>query len=221
MCGRFAQSDKPIRYAQTLDPEWTPPALEFQPTWNMAPSRKVLVFHDDDNGRVAELLTWGFIPSWADSKEAQKPINARVETAASKPYFRRAWKTSRCVIPADGWYEWKVTPQGKVPFFIHRRDNEPLLMAGLYETNPHADITTFTILTLEAKGVLRGIHDREPLVLSAEASRQWLRKDLQPDEVAEIAQHPLGAESFAWHVVSSRVNSPRNDGPDLVAVSIK
>ena len=115
MCGRFAQSQPLIQYARALDPEWTPPALEMQPTWNLAPSCRALVFHDGDAGHLAELLQWGFLPAWADPK-TQKPNNARVETAATMSYFRKAWKTGRCLIPADGWYEWKVADKLKQPF---------------------------------------------------------------------------------------------------------
>jgi len=216
MCGRFPQGESETRYAITLDPEWTPQPLDLKPTWNMAPSRQVLVFHDNDAGHVAELLYWGFLPSWADPS-ARKPINARVETAATKPYFRHAWQSGRCLIPADGWYEWKVTPKGKQPYFIYRADGQPVLMAGLYETNRHANLTSFTILTMEAAGALRDIHDREPLVLSPEAARQWIRRDLAAEEVADIAQHPLTSKSFAWHQVSTKVNNARNDGAELVA----
>lgn len=151
MCGRFAQSQPVIHYAHALDPVWEPLPLALKPTWNMAPGRDVLVFHDSEAGHVAGLQHWGLLPAWADPK-AQKPINARAETAASKPYFRKAWKSGRCVIPADGWFEWKQGERGKQPYFIYRADEQPILMAGLYDTNPHAHITTFAILTADACG---------------------------------------------------------------------
>ncbi len=216
MCGRFVQAKTVVEYAHAFDPAWTPGPIELQPSWNMAPSRHALVFRDDAHGHVAELLTWGFLPSWADDK-ARRPINARVETAATSPYFRRAWKAGRCLVPADGWYEWKQTTTGKQPYFIYRADGQPVLMAGLYETNQHANISTFTILTMEAGGDLRKLHDREPLVLSAEAGRQWVRQDLSPADVTDIAKTLLQSGSFAWHTVSTRVNNPRNDMPDLIA----
>lgn len=215
MCGRFAQSQPVIHYAKALDPGWKPPPLDMKPVWNMAPGREVLVFHDNDAGHVASFFHWGFLPSWADPG-AQKPINARVETAATKPYFRKAWKSGRCLIPADGWYEWKEGERGKQPYFIHRADDEPVLMAGLYEANPHANITSFTILTMESVGALRELHEREPLVLSAEAGKQWIRRDLVPDEIAAVAQSPLTGSQFAWHAVSTRVNNTRNDGAELL-----
>lgn len=181
----------------------------------MAPSRRALVFHDGDAGHLADFIHWGFLPAWADPK-GQKPINARVETAAKKPYFRKAWKTGRCLIPADGWYEWNVTDKGKQPYFLHRADGQPMLMAGLYETNPHVNITSFAILTTEADGKLREVHDRKPVVLSAEAGMQWIGQMLAVDGIGAIAQNPLTAESFAWHVVSTKVNNTRNDGAELV-----
>ena len=198
-----------------LDGGWTPVPLDLKPTWNMAPGRQALVFRDDDSGHVAELLHWGFLPSWADPS-ASKLINARVETAATKPYFRHAWKSARCLIPADGWYEWKATAGGKQPYFIHRADNEPLFMAGLYEANPQVKVTSFAILTTEAKGDLREIHDREPLVLSPDAAREWIRRDLPATDIAAIVQLALPSGSFSWHAVSTKVNNAKNDGAELV-----
>jgi putative SOS response-associated peptidase YedK len=216
MCGRIAQSQPLIKYARAPDPAWQPSPIELQPTWNMAPSRRALIFHDGDAGYMAELFNWGFLPAWADPK-AQKPNNARVETAATKPYFRKAWKSGRCLIPADGWYEWKVTDKSKQPFFIHRADDQPMLMAGLYEANPQANITSFAILTTDADGNLREVHDRKPLVFSAEVGLECIRRDLASDDIAGLAQSPLTAEWFAWHTVSTRVNNTRNDGADLVS----
>ncbi|MEO6423419.1 MAG: SOS response-associated peptidase, partial [Candidatus Nitrotoga sp.] len=171
MCGRFAQSQPLIHYAHALDPAWVPAPLDLQPTWNLAPGRRALAFRDAEIGLVAELLHWGFLPAWADPA-GQKPINARVETAANKPYFRKAWKAGRCLIPADGWYEWLGTAKSKQPYFIHRSDDQPILMAGLYETDSHVNITSFAILTTEADGALRDVHNRKPLVLSAETGKQ-------------------------------------------------
>jgi putative SOS response-associated peptidase YedK len=216
MCGRFAQSQPLIHYAHAFDPAWEPTFLDLQPTWNLAPGRRALVFHETNFGKSAELLQWGFLPAWADPT-GQKPINARVETAASKPYFRKAWKAGRCLIPADGWYEWLGAAKNKQPYFIHRSDNQPILMAGLYETNTHANITSFAILTTEADGALPDVHDRKPLVLSAETGKQWIRRDLAANEIAALAQSPLTAERFAWHVVSTKVNNTRNDGAELVS----
>lgn len=215
MCGRFAQSQPVIKYAKALDPVWAPAPIQVQPTWNMAPSRRSLVFHDGEAGHLADLLHWGFLPSWAEPK-AQKPNNARVETAATKPYFRKAWKSGRCLIPADGWYEWKSSLKGKQPFFLHLADNEPMLMAGLFEFNPHLNITSFAILTAEADGALREVHDRKPVVLSADAGMQWIKRDLSADKIAEIAHSSRTAELFAWHEVSTKVNNTKNDGAELI-----
>lgn len=174
-----------------------------------------LVFHDGDVGHLAELFRWGFLPAWADP-EAQKPTNARFETAAAKPYFRKAWKIGRCLIPADGWYEWRATDKVKQPYFIHRADDQPILMAGLYETNTHANTTSFAILTTEADGGLCEVHDRKPVVLSGEAAKLWISRELPADEIAGLAQSPLTAEWFAWHAVSTRVNNTMNDGAELI-----
>lgn len=215
MCGRFAQSQSINNYAKALDPAWVPPALELHQTWNLAPSRPALVFHGGVEGHMAELYKWGLLPSWADPM-AQKPINARLDTAATKPYFRKAWKTGRCLIPADGWYEWMDSDQGKIPFFLFRADQQPLLMAGLYENNLHAKVTSFAILTTDADGDLRNVHDRKPVVLAADVANQWLDSKLPADEIAAVAANSLTAESFTWHMVSTKVNNPRNDDAGLV-----
>jgi putative SOS response-associated peptidase YedK len=215
MCGRFAQSQSINNYAKALDPAWVPPALDLHQTWNLAPSRPALVFHGGDDGRMAELFKWGLLPSWADPM-AQKPINARLDTAATNPYFRKAWKTGRCLIPADGWYEWKISDQGKIPYFLHRADQQPLLMAGLYEINLHVKVTSFAILTMDADGDLRNVHDRKPVVLSADVATQWLDSKLPADEIAAVAAHAMTSEHFTWHTVSTKVNNPRNDDAGLM-----
>lgn len=215
MCGRFSQSRRPGRYAEALDPEWQPADPAFQASWNVAPGRDVLVFRDGDAGHLAEMLHWGFLPAWADVA-ARKPINARVETAASSPYFRHAWNSGRCLVPADGWYEWKALARGKQPYYVHRADEEPVFMAGLYEINGHARLASFAILTIEAHGALRDIHEREPLVLAAETGRQWLRLDLAAAGIARLARQALRSADFAWRAVSTRVNDARNDGPELL-----
>ena len=140
-----------------------------------------------------------------------------MENSATKPYFRKAWKAGHCLIPANGCYEWKGTAKSKQPYFIHRSDDQPILMAGLYETNTHANITSFAIFTTEADGALRDVHDRQPLVLSADAGKQWIRRDLAADYIAALAQSSLTAGSFAWHAVSTKVNNTKNDGAELVS----
>lgn len=181
----------------------------------MAPSRRALVFRDDELGHLAELLHWGFMPSWADN-QAQKPINARVESAASKPYFRNAWKSGRCLIPADGWYEWKIVAGSKQLYFFHRADEQPILMAGLYETNSHVNVTSFAILTTASSGALRELHDRMPLVLSAETAKEWIRRDLMAEDINALANNPLPVDQLAYYAVSTKVNNARNDGVELV-----
>lgn len=216
MCGRFAQSQPLIHYARALDLVWDPAYFYIEPNWNLAPGRRALVFRETDLGSSAELFHWGFLPAWADAT-SQKPINARVETAASKPYFRKAWKAGRCLIPADGWYEWMGTVKSKQPYFIYRSDDQPILMAGLYETNTHANITSFSILTTETTGVLRDVHNRKPLVLSSEAGKQWIRCGLATDEISALAQGSLTDERFAWHPVTTKVNNARNEGAELMS----
>jgi len=205
MCGRFAQSEPAVKYARMLDPTWDLSSIDLQPSWNLAPGRQALVFYDDQSAHTAELLHWGFIPAWAETN-SYKANNARVETAATKPYFRKAWKSGRCLIPADGWYEWQLLNKQlfnkvKRPFFIHRADNQPMLMAGLFESNPHVGVTSFAVLTTDADNSLREVHHRKPVVLSAESGLQWIKPSLANDEIDELAQASLSADHFAWHTV--------------------
>lgn len=216
MCGRFSQSQPTQTYAKTVDPAWQPEPLPLQPTWNLAPSKQAQVFTSDGEQYHAGLMYFGFLPAWAEPT-AQRSNNARVETAACKPYFRKAWKTGRCLIPADGWFEWQASLKSKQPFYLYRADHDPILMAGLYETNPHLGITSFAILTTEADGDLRQVHDRKPIVLSADLAKGWMKPDLDQVSVAEVSQSSLSANHFAWHAVSTRVNNARNDGDDLAA----
>lgn len=215
MCGRFSQSQPTQKYAEAVDPAWQPESLLFQPTWNLAPGRQAQVFTFDGNEYHASPMHFGFLPAWAEAT-AQKSNNARVETAASKPYFRKAWKTGRCLIPADGWFEWQASLKSKQPFYLYRADHEPILMAGLCETNPHLGVTSFAILTTDADGDLRQVHDRKPIVLSAELAKAWMKPNLDTDAITEISHSSLSADNFAWHAVSTQVNNARNDGADLV-----
>lgn len=134
MCGRYSQSQLLSKYAHTLDPEWNPDKDGRPTTWNLAPGQNSWAFISAGEEPIAAIFKWGLLPSWA-APDGTKPINAKVETADTKPYFRTAWKSGRCIIPADGFYEWtQEVKVGKQPWFIHRKDDVPLLFAGLWVT---------------------------------------------------------------------------------------
>jgi putative SOS response-associated peptidase YedK len=198
------------------------PALT--PRYNIAPTQVVPVVRIGAQGehREVALMKWGLIPSWAkDAKIGNRMINARAETAVEKPAFRGAFKKRRCLVPADGFYEWMKAENGrKIPHLIRRRDGKPLAFAGLWETwhdqSAQQPIETFTILTTRANEVVRPIHDRMPVIVSPCDYETWLDVHEQDAEkLAEILKPAPAAELVAFPV-SSRVNSPANDDAECV-----
>ena len=168
------------------------------------------------------------IPSWSsDASRASRMINARSESVATKPSFRAAFRRRRCVVPADGYYEWRPAPEGagspKRPFYIYPRSGEPLAMAGLFEDwhGPHGEMRTCTILTQEAVGPVADIHDRMPVEVPESWWERWLDPHLEDAQGALediCAQSRAGVEAGSrdFHPVSTRVNAPVNEGPDLI-----
>jgi putative SOS response-associated peptidase YedK len=210
MCGRYAQTGKARRRALTLAQEMEEEkafrAHVKAETWNLAPSTLSLVVRAAANGRLsADWLSWGFEGA---TEGELRPINARIETAASKPLFREAWKERRCIIPADGWYEWKADRGQKQPYYFHRRDDEPIFFAGLWSHQ------TFCLFTTAADGDLAQVHDRRPLTVREELARAWIEKE--PSAPEEIVARAVPAAEIAFHPVSLRVSNGRIDGPDLI-----
>ena len=208
MCGRYVQTKHARRRAYSL--AGSPPASEARPeTWNLTPTTLSLVLRATSDGdKSADWLTWSFRDG---SPSSLKPINARVETAAKKPLFRDAWKNRRCIVPADGWYEWREEAGRKQPYYFHLRSGEPLFFAGLWSGD------TFCILTTKANGLLAQIHDRRPLALVDAAASTWINDaPLGPEELLPKLISP---DEIAFHSVSSRVSSPRNDSPELIVES--
>jgi len=158
------------------------------------------------------------VPRWAkDPSIGVKMINARAETIADKPSFRTAFRRHRCLIPADGFYEWRATPSGKQPVHVGRRDGAPLGFAGVYERWLDADgavLDTCTILTTSANELLRPLHDRMPVIVAPEDYARWL--DVSQADVADVLA-PFPSAALAWHPVSTRVNAVRNDDASLIA----
>lgn len=210
MCGRFVQTKRARDHARllTLREEMMAPRPE---TWNLAPSTRSLVVRAISDGYTSSWLSWGFQTS---PTATIKPINARIETAASKQLFREAWKTRRSVVPADGWYEWQHTRHGKQPYYFYQRNGDPLFFAGLWVGE------TFATLTTAAGGDLARIHDRRPVAFGIERGREWIEQ-LPPSEGSVVAR-AIPPEDIAFHPVSIAVSSPRNDGPELIqAVEVK
>jgi putative SOS response-associated peptidase YedK len=213
MCGRYSASYPPNLLEETYaaavvdDP---PPA-----SWNVAPTDPVSVVVQREQ-REVRTLRWGLIPSWADDKRiASRLINARAETIAEKPAFRAALARRRCLVPADGWYEWRSAGGQKQPFFITRRDGAPATFAGLYEVwrDPATEelVRTCAIVTTSACDELSQLHTRMPVVLSPDAWDEWL--DPETEDARALL---VPCEGFDAYPVSPAVNSVRNNGPMLV-----
>ena len=162
-------------------------------------------------------LRWGLVPGWAkDVKIGARMINARAETVHEKPAFRAAFKRQRCLIPADGWFEWREKEAGKQPWFITAADREPVSFAGLWERwEKDEPMETFTVLTTAASPGLDDIHHRQPSILEAGDFEEWLAPDTPTERLLALARRSHEGPFDRWRV-ARRVNNPRNEGPDLV-----
>lgn len=217
MCGRYTLRTKPEKVAQEFD---LPEVPVLHPRFNIAPTQPVAVvrFDPKEGLRRLDLLRWGLVPFWADDPAiGNKMINARSDTAAQKPAFRHALESKRCLVIADGFYEWQKREGGKQPFFIHRKDDGPFAFAGLWDIWNKGDepITSCTILTTEANDLMVPIHDRMPVILPKSARTIWLdpfvdAKKLQPLLV------PYAGDDLGACPVSRLVNVPTNDVPECV-----
>jgi putative SOS response-associated peptidase YedK len=215
MCGRYELHTHPAAIALAfglLDPPAT------TPRYNIAPMQQVPVVRQrTDRSREWVEMRWGLVPRWAkDPSIGAKMINARAETIAEKPTFRMAFRHHRCLIPADGFYEWRATPAGKQPVRVGRKDGAPFAFAGLFERWLAADgavLDTCTVLTTRANDLLRPIHERMPVIVGPENYARWL--DAANLDVADLFE-PYRSDAMTWHPVSTRVNAVRNDDPSLI-----
>ena len=218
MCGRFTLTLEPGELQELLD--LGPFVHIVQPRYNIAPSQPVPIVKDP-NTRAVELYQWGLVPFWSkDIKIGSRLINARSETAAEKPAFRAAFKYRRCLILADGFYEWKSEAggRGKTPYLFRLKDDSPFTFAGLYEhwESPEGgELHTCTILTCEPNALVGEVHNRMPVMLNADDRWQWLAPELQPKALLTLMK-PYPAAEMTGFEVSKAVNSPGNDSPEVV-----
>ena len=215
MCARYNLRSSPqalAEYFGTAPPD--PPVTLPLPNFNVAPTQQAPVVLDTP--RRFEIMRWGLIPFWAkDPRIGRRTINARAETVASRPAFRAAYRRRRCLVPADGFYEW-TGPRGKrQPHNIHRSDGFPLAFAGLWETHDEFG-PTFTIITTEPNAYMSTIHNRMPVVLEPDDWTEWLSADDEdPAGLAALLQ-PAADDVLMGYPVSPAVNSVRNNGPHLL-----
>jgi len=200
-------------------PMTTAESAVWTPHYNIAPTQTVIVVNDDGTRHLMQ-MRWGLIPSWAkDPAIGNRMINARAETVATKPAFRVALRKRRCLIPADGFYEWQAVGRRKQPVYITLKTREPFSFAGLWEawTSPEGkEIKTCTIITTEANEVLKSIHDRMPVILTREAEIIWLDPAIQDPVWLLPLLKPYLAEEMEVYPVSTLVNNPANDGPECI-----
>jgi putative SOS response-associated peptidase YedK len=219
MCGRYTIRTSLQKIIEAMSPVLVriDPHL-FVPRYNVAPTQDVPVIRLVPEGRELAALHWGLIPPWAkDPAIGNRMINARSETAAQKPAFRDAFKKRRCLLVADGFYEWKKTPDGKQPYFIHLRDDSAFALAGVWERWSHDQqrIESCTLFTTEPNELMRPIHDRMPAIIGREDYQRWLDPKTDPDDAGKLLK-PFDAEKMEARPVSRRVNSPKTDDSQCV-----
>jgi putative SOS response-associated peptidase YedK len=218
MCGRFTL---------TLDPGELQTLLDLgtfihlhQPRYNIAPSQPIPIVRDPEK-RAVELYQWGLVPSWSkDITFGSRLINARAETAHEKPSFRGAFKYHRCLILADGFFEWhqKENESVKTPFYFKLKDSKPFTFAGLYDhwqSPDGGELHTCTILTCPPNDLVADYHQRMPVILASEKRWDWLSKDFHKAQLRSLLT-PYPSEEMICYPVSREINSPKNDHPDLL-----
>lgn len=213
MCGRFARKRESADYADLLGVD----ALPGAPSYNVAPTQPVPAVRAEGTARAAALLRWGLIPFWA--KDAKSSfINARAETLADKPAFRAAFQKRRCLIPADGYYEWRAADGVKQPYYFRRRDDRPFAFAGLWDRwrGPDGPVESCTIITTAANSLSRPIHDRMPVLLTPPAFDLWLDPEIDDARALQELLQPFPSDELLCHPVRTLVNSPRNDRPACI-----
>jgi putative SOS response-associated peptidase YedK len=218
MCGRFVITSAPDAIRRLLRYEEQP---NFPPRYNIAPTQPIPVVRLERGVRHFALARWGLIPSWVkDLKQFALLFNARIEGIEDKPAYRAAMLHRRCLIPADGFYEWKKEGKARRPYFVCARDRRPFAFAGLWESwiDPDGNtVESATIVTCPANSTLAPIHDRMPVILPPEHHQAWLDTDnVEGSEAIRLAS-PTAEGFLARYEVSSRVNSANNDGAENVA----
>ncbi|GAA6616496.1 SOS response-associated peptidase [Scytonema sp. NUACC26] len=208
--------------ATTLAQTFHVETSDLEPKYNIAPTQMVwaVLYDQISEKRKLEQLRWGLIPSWAkDSGMGAKLINARAETVAEKPAFRSAFKRRRCLIVADGFYEWQQRDGKKQPFYFRLQNGEAFGFAGLWEEwRAHSEetVSSCTILTTRANELLEPVHDRMPVILHQKDYDLWLAPQVQTSEMVQQLLQPYPSEAMTAYPVSTRVNSPKHDSPDCV-----
>jgi putative SOS response-associated peptidase YedK len=239
MCGRISQYRDPRLYADHLglaDPLMLFDAADRRPGYNLAPGTHPLAIYPD---QTLHAIHWGYRPDWAREQHLPQTINARADAAPTARYFEQLWKTGRVLVPADGWFEWRVetalndstgdgaqsrpeAPEApeRQPYFVHLMNDAPMYLAALSSvrgTEPQTEGMGLVIVTASADTGLVDVHGRRPLAFSPDAARRWLDPAFPPDELEQLARDAcLPARRFRWHRVSHEVDRTLNDEPGLI-----
>jgi putative SOS response-associated peptidase YedK len=235
MCGRISQYRDPQLYAAHLgltDPLMLFDAADRRPGYNLAPGTHPLAIHPDQTLRA---IHWGYRPDWACEQHLPQTINARADAAPTARYFEQLWKTGRVLVPADGWFEWRVEAvasdgnpddsapadaKNRQPYFVRLKKDEPMYLAALSSVRdgePQTEGMGLVIVTASADTGLVDVHDRRPLAFAPDAARRWLDPALPLDELEQLARGAcLPAGRFRWHRVSHEVDRTLNDEPGLI-----
>jgi putative SOS response-associated peptidase YedK len=217
MCGRYTLKARPKVLAEHFDV----PEVPRLPRFNIAPAQAVPVVRATPKGRALVMLRWGLIPSWAnDPAVGNRMVNARAETVAEKPAYRAAFRKRRCLIPADGFFEWGAGPGGrKQPVYFRMEDESPFAFAGVWEVWSKGDgmVESCALITTTPNGLVAPVHNRMPTILAPEAYSRWL--DPRVSDLSSLAAllRSYPASEMVAYPVGRMVNDPRHDGPDCIA----
>lgn len=216
MCGRFAlKNPKALKAAFGLKD-----MPDLPPRYNIAPTQDIAIIRADSTGRHLSLAHWGLIPSWAKEGDGgYSTINARAETVDTKPTFRGPFKRHRCIIPADGFYEWHEVGGVKIPHHIGMKDGSPFALAGLWDVwkGPQGEVTSCTIIVTDANQFMKPLHDRMPVILDATDYERWLDPGNQDTSSLKTLLVPAPEGLLTEWTVSRQLNNPRNEGPECAA----
>lgn len=216
MCGRFVRSSSTNSIAAQFNAGQV--SVELAPDYNIAPTRKIVIINNKGTRQLME-CRWGFLPSWARGPSMGDIINARAETVASKPSFKNAFIKQRCLVVADGFYEWQKVKNKKTPVYIRLKSGRPFGFAGIYNPWTSADgetICTCCIITTTANELLQPVHDRMPVIIPRDREDLWLDPDEQDRDILLSLLRPYPSEEMEMHKVSSKINSPVYNLPDAI-----
>jgi putative SOS response-associated peptidase YedK len=219
MCGRYGRFSRKERIEELLG-QSIEGAEVLEPRYNVCPGLPDWIIRQSapDASLRFEQFHWGLLPSWTKNpKSSRRPINARAETVAEKPMFRDLLRERRCVVPIDGYYEWRTTSSGKVPFWFHLKSGEPFFLAGLWD-RWHAgrpdELASYILMTTQPNEVAAKVHDRMPVLLHARDVPRWLENSTNVEDLLR----PYPAKEMEARPVSRRVSNPDNEGPELIAL---